>query len=67
MKNEELKIEDFQEWLNETEFTYASRFDGEDRKSLRLTTSGGFRIYINGVLYWEGIQPYRAIQKFNEL
>lgn len=59
-----INVNDLQEWLGKTEVQYASDMP---LKKLTVTTSGGFKLYHNGVVVWEGIQPYRAVEKYNEL
>lgn len=65
MKNQELEIAPLQEWMAENEVTYAS--STHPKKKLNMTMNGGFKLYHNNEVVWQGIQPFRAIEKYNAI
>lgn len=63
-----LKFEDFQKWIQQQEITYASRtISGKHRLTLNVTTNGGYIVRVGPTIYWQGMQPFIAVEKFNEL
>ena len=60
----ELELADLQKWLITAKMLYAS--DGNGKK-LYVNSMGGFDIEVNGEIVWQGIQPYLAIEKYNEI
>lgn len=63
-----LKFEEFQKWIEEQEITYASRtINGKHRLTLNVTTNGGYIVRVGTTIYWRGMQPFTAVEKFNEL
>lgn len=65
---EPLKFSDFQEWKEKTLFLYAS---GTDRngKMVQILCSLNNNIIVrrSGETVWQGMQPFAAIEKFNDL
>jgi len=59
-----ITLELFQEWLMKNETVYASSLPD---KKLTVTMSGGYKVYKNGELYWQGMQPFAAIEKYNSI
>lgn len=60
----QLVLSDLQSWVNEHETVYAS--NGKD-KMLKVSAGGVFKVYHNGLVYWQTMQPYTAVEKYNEL
>lgn len=60
-----LDLNEFSEWLNEGSAMYAKCSVSD--KELRVTFNGGFQIFHKGEKVFECMQPYRAIEKYNEL
>ena len=60
-----IELEGLQEWINENEALYAS--STSPNKRLTMTMRGGFKLYHNREVVWEGIQPFRAIEKYNSI
>lgn len=65
MKNHQIELTDLQEWMENNEAIYAS--SSREDKKLVVSMHGGFKLYHKGNIVWEGIQPYRAVEKYNEL
>jgi hypothetical protein len=63
--SQQLDLKEFQEALVNFESIYAS--DISSKKRLVITGDGGIRIYQNNEIVWEGMQPYRAIEKYNSI
>lgn len=65
---EELKFKELQDWLAEQEYIYASRtIAGKHRLTLGVTFNGNFIVRVGATIYWQGMQPAIAVDKFNEL
>lgn len=70
--NELLKFEDLQDWLSDQEIVYASRMihgKGSTRHKLTLCVrcNGNFIVRVGATIYWQGMQPSIAVEKYNEL
>jgi hypothetical protein len=60
-----LDLNEFQEWIA-TKSTMYAKCSVSD-KELRITFNGGFQIFHKGEKVFECMQPYTAIEKYNEL
>jgi hypothetical protein len=60
----EIKLPELQEWLLTAEMIYAS--DGEGKR-LVVNASGGFTLWHNNTIFWQGVQPFMAVEKYNSL
>jgi hypothetical protein len=63
--SQQLDLKEFQDYLLTFEAVYAH--DSKRKKRLVITGNGGFKIYDNKEVVWEGIQPLRAIEKYNSI
>lgn len=65
---EHLKFEHFQTWIADTEAVYASRTTKDGfRLKLIVRLNGNFVVKLGTAVAYEGLQPFSAIEKFNEL
>ena len=65
-RNNEPTVDDLQQFINETKVTFAS-CSWPVNKDLKINLRGGFEAYHNGELVWRGMQPAKAIDKFNAI
>lgn len=64
-KKKELALQPFQEWLNKQDITYA--YDSKTDLRLAITLKGNMVISQNGEVKYQTLQPFNAIEKYNEL
>lgn len=62
-KPHQIELSELQNWLLENKALYAS--DGNKR--LLVNMSGGFEITVKNEVVWEGMQPFAAVEKYNDL
>lgn len=68
MKKQQLNITDFQDWLRVERVMYASESNaGKLKRMFVYVGSSNIEIEVNGEVVWKGMQPYPAIEKYNEL
>lgn len=60
-------LEDLQNFINVHEVVFASESRPNKKKKLIITMRGSFAIYKGEEKYWEGMQPFVAIEKYNDL
>ena len=60
-----LKLNDFNDWLNEKTTMYA--MCSISNKELRVTFKGAYQIFHKGEKIFECMQPFTAIEKYNEI
>lgn len=60
-------VEGLLEFKDSQEVTYASHFGGGHNKKLVLTLHGGYRVYDQGEVVLEGMNPKSAIDKYNSI
>jgi len=60
-----LDLNEFQEWIA-TQTTMYAKCSVSD-KELRVTFNGNFQIFHKGEKVYECMQPFTAIEKYNEL
>ena len=65
MQRQILELKDFNEWLGATTTMYAKCSVSD--KELRVTFNGGFQIFHKGEKVFECMQPFTAIEKYNNL
>jgi predicted Rdx family selenoprotein len=58
-----IDLKELQDWMLKEEMLYAT--DGT--KKLTINTAGSFTIRVKGEIVWQGIQPFSAVEKYNEL
>lgn len=64
----QIELKDLQDWIEQgQEMTFSSSLGKGEDKKLNATSNGSFKVYKDGVVYWEGIQPFRAVEKYNEI
>ena len=64
---QEIELSEFQQWIeNAPEVTYASSF-GKINKKLTATIFGGFKVYHNDKCVHEGMQPFSAVEAYNNI
>lgn len=59
-------ISDLQQFINDTKVIFAG-CSWPVNKDLKINLRGGFEVYHDGELVWQGVQPARAIDKFNSI
>lgn len=62
-KRPELTVNDLVEWLNKKYIIYASA----GKRELSVSLTGNFIVEFEGIVKYNGNQPDKAIQTFNEL
>lgn len=65
MKHHEIDLEGLQSWYEENEATFAS--STRERKRLTCTLKGTFKLYVNNTVVWQGIQPFAAVEAYNDV
>jgi len=60
----EIRLEDFEKWLNEHPLILYASGSG---KRLYATATGGFEIHIKGVVIWRGTDARKAVMEYNYL
>jgi hypothetical protein len=65
MKHHEIDLEGLVSWLNETDVTFAS--STRERKRLTANLRGGLTITVAGKIVWQGIQPFAAVEAYNNI
>lgn len=65
MKHHEIELAALQDWMQTAELLYAS--STAENKRLVINASGGFTLYHNKEIVWQGIQPFTAVEKYNAI
>lgn len=65
MKPHEIDFRAFQSWLEDAEIEFAS--STREYKSLRVSTKGNMIVRVAGMIVWQGIQPYAAVEAYNAI
>lgn len=65
MKKHEINLEELREWQQEQKFLYAS--SSSEKKRLYVTLRGSYEVWKDGKKVLETMQPYSAVEKYNEL
>lgn len=65
LQRQQLDINEFLQWLEESSVMYAKCSVSD--KELRVTSKGSFIILHKGVIVYKCLQPFCAIEKYNEL
>lgn len=65
MKAHEIELQELIKWHEETVSTFA--YSSRERKSLVCSLKGGFRVIVNGEVVWEGMQPFSAVEAYNNI
>ena len=65
MKKHKIELEELRKWQQEEKQLYAS--SSHDEKKLYLTFRGSFEIYHKGQKVFETMQPFTAVERYNEL
>ncbi len=60
-----LMLEDFVKWYNEKEVQYAVNTKTGAKMIVHL--NGNIQVFKNEKLVWQGIQPFSAIEAYNEI
>ena len=63
----EPNLSQLQDFLNNNKSTFCHKVTKKGRKDLMVNMRGGFEVYKNNTLIWEGMQPYSALEKYNEI
>lgn len=64
-QHEELNCNDLMEWVTGREYDYAFRLVNGRKIALTVTLQGGYKVYVDGEIVWQGVQPFVAVEKFN--
>lgn len=65
LQRQQLDINEFLQWLEESSNLYAKCSVSD--KELRVTSKGAFVILHKGNVVYKCLQPFLAIEKYNEL
>jgi hypothetical protein len=65
MRHHEIDTESLIEWHNEKYVEFAS--STREKKRLVATLNGGYEVYHNGKLVYEGIQASDAVKAYNNI
>jgi len=63
----QLSVDALMEFKNQMEETYASQSGSDIHKKLVVTALGNYKVYHNKELILETMQPFTAIEKYNDL
>jgi len=63
MKSHTIELADLQKWIETEYVTFAS--STRERKRLVATFNGGLKVIVAGVVVWEGMQPFSAVEAYN--
>ena len=64
-KHHEIMLEELQQWVESEEALYAS--SSRERKRLTCTLKGTFIVRVAGVVKWQGMQPFSAVEAYNAI
>lgn len=59
-----IDLEGLQAWKEEATLIFASSSRGQKR--LYCTLNGTFQLEYKGEIIWQGIQPYNAVEAYND-
>jgi len=65
MESHTIELKDLQEWITTEDVTFAS--STRERKKLVATLNGGLKVIVAGKIVWEGIQPFSAVEAYNDV
>ena len=65
MKSHNIDVEGLKEWIDESEFLFAS--SSRERKKLTVAIGGSFRLYVNGNLIASYEDPEKAVEAYNDV
>jgi len=65
MKKHTIELTDLVEWQSEDKHLFASSTRGN--KQIYATLRGSYEVWQNGVRILETMQPFTAVEKYNEL
>ena len=63
----EVKYEDLQEWIDDSQLLMFASSSASGGKKLYATLRGSFEVHSKGVMVWQGMQPFRAVQEYNKI
>ncbi len=62
----QIKIKDLQSWIKDEQLIlFAS--SSKENKRLYATLRGSYEVHHKGKKVWEGIQPFDAVEKYNDI
>jgi hypothetical protein len=64
-KHHEISLEDLQQWIAETDVTYANSH--RERKRLVCDLRGNLKVLVAGKIVWQGMQPFDAVDAYNAI
>jgi hypothetical protein len=68
MEVSKLEVAELQHALSVFRATLVSQADGYGQiKTIDIVASGGLQVTHNGDVVWQGIQPFDATEKYNEI
>jgi len=60
-----VELDELIKWMNEEEVIFAS--STRERKRLSCSLRGGFKVTIAGRTVWQGMQPFAAVEAYNNI
>jgi hypothetical protein len=60
-----INLKEFSDYLSTYSVVYTRNI--KLKKEIRVYLNGGIKIFHEGVIVWQGIQPYNAVEVYNSI